>query len=95
MFRVTETRQFESWRRGWYCLNNLMTQQVSWHTKTISEILDTLHAREHGLTKEEAAERISFLDRFPMFPGMESFGPELQRMNVLRVYEELLARQKA
>jgi Ca2+-transporting ATPase len=35
-----------------------MVQQVSWHTKTISEILDTLHVREYGLTKEEVAERL-------------------------------------
>ena len=35
-----------------------MAQQVLWHTKTISEILDTFHAREHGLTKEEVAERL-------------------------------------
>lgn len=33
-----------------------MTQQVLWHTKTIPEILDVLHSREHGLTKEEATE---------------------------------------
>lgn len=31
--------------------------QVGWHTKTISEILDELHSRENGLTKEEANER--------------------------------------
>ncbi len=29
-----------------------------WHAKTIPEILDALHSREHGLTKEEAAERL-------------------------------------
>jgi len=35
-----------------------MAQQVSWHTKTISEILDTLHARERGITKKEAERRL-------------------------------------
>jgi len=29
-----------------------------WHTKAIPEVLDALHSREHGLTKEEAAERL-------------------------------------
>ena len=29
-----------------------------WHTKTISEVLDAFQSREHGLTKEEAAERL-------------------------------------
>lgn len=35
-----------------------MTQQLSWHTKTIPEILDALHSREHGLTKKEATEHL-------------------------------------
>lgn len=62
----------------------------------LQEWIDAVQgAIAQGWTKEEAAARISFLDRFPMFPGMEAFGPELQRMNVLRVYEELLARQEA
>ena len=29
-----------------------------WHTKTISEVLDAFQSREHGLTKEEATERL-------------------------------------
>ncbi|MDP3935085.1 MAG: HAD-IC family P-type ATPase [Candidatus Giovannonibacteria bacterium] len=29
-----------------------------WHAKTIPEILDAFHSREHGLTKEEATERL-------------------------------------
>lgn len=33
-----------------------MTRQSLWHTKTIPEVLDALHSREHGLTKEEATE---------------------------------------
>ena len=33
-------------------------QQISWYAKTISEILDELHSREHGLTKEETTERL-------------------------------------
>ena len=32
-------------------------QQISWHTKTVPDVLDVLHSRERGLTKEEAAER--------------------------------------
>ncbi len=32
-------------------------QQISWHTKTVLQIFDTLRSREHGLTKEEAIER--------------------------------------
>src|SRR3989338_2567923 len=32
-------------------------QQISWHTKTVHEVLGALDSREHGLTKEEATER--------------------------------------
>ena len=39
-----------------------------------------------GWTLEEAQQRISFLDRYPMGAGMEAFGPELQKMNVARLY---------
>jgi magnesium-transporting ATPase (P-type) len=35
-----------------------MTQQLSWHTKAIPEILAVLHSREHGLTTEEATRRL-------------------------------------
>ena len=34
-----------------------ITQQISWHTKTVPEVLDLLRSHEHGLTKEEATER--------------------------------------
>lgn len=56
----------------------------------IQECIDAVQkALEQGLSKEEAAERISFLGRYPMSPGREAFGPELQRMNVRRIYEVL------
>ncbi len=32
-------------------------QQISWYTKTAPDVLDALHSRQHGLTKEEATER--------------------------------------
>src|SRR3990167_1304191 len=32
-------------------------QQISWHTKTVPEVLGALDSREHGLTKEEATKR--------------------------------------
>ncbi|MEK7104630.1 MAG: HAD-IC family P-type ATPase, partial [Patescibacteria group bacterium] len=36
-----------------------ITQQISWHTKTIPDVLDALHSRERGLTKEEAQARFA------------------------------------
>jgi Ca2+-transporting ATPase len=32
-------------------------QQISWHTKTITEVFNALHSQECGLTKEEATKR--------------------------------------
>lgn len=45
-----------------------------------------------GLSKEEAQDTISFLDRYPMDIGIEWLGPEVQRWNVARLYD-LLAPQ--
>jgi len=42
-----------------------------------------------GMTLEEAQDKVSLLDRFPMQPGSEAMGPTLQRMNVARLYEVL------
>jgi glyoxylase-like metal-dependent hydrolase (beta-lactamase superfamily II) len=46
-------------------------------------------AIRQGLSKEEARAKISFLDRYPMDMGMADHGPELQRMNVDRLYDVL------
>lgn len=44
-----------------------MEKQTSWHNKTIPEIIDTLHSREHGLTGKEAEDRLKEygLNKFP------------------------------
>lgn len=41
---------------------------------------------EKGWSLEEARERISFLDRYPMLDGMKDFGPQLMKTNVARLY---------
>ena len=46
-------------------------------------------AIRRGLSKEEITKSISFLDRYPMNPGRDYFGPELQRMNAARLYDIL------
>ena len=46
-------------------------------------------AIEQGLTKKEAQNTISFLDRYPMDIGIEALGPDVQRMNVARLYDLL------
>jgi cyclase len=43
----------------------------------------------NGWTREQCAERISFLDRFPMDIGQQSVGPLIQRLNVERLFDLL------
>ena len=60
----------------------------------IQEWVDAVkEAIDQGLSKEEAMEKISFLDRYPMPPGIESWGSDLQKWNVARLYD-LLARER-
>lgn len=47
------------------------------------------NAIDRGLSKEAILDSISFLDRYPMNPGRESFGPELQRQSASRFYDVL------
>ncbi len=53
-------------------------------------IKDWIGAVEEAIAKgwslEEAAGRISFLDRYPMGAGMDEIGPEQQKRNVTRLY---------
>ena len=35
-----------------------MTQEILWYAKTVPEVFDILHSREHGLTKEETIKRL-------------------------------------
>ncbi|MFC2006988.1 MBL fold metallo-hydrolase [Chloroflexota bacterium] len=44
-------------------------------------------AIDQGLSLEEAQEKISLLDRYPMERGAEALAEEVQRMNVARLYE--------
>lgn len=54
----------------------------------ILEWLDTVKkAIDKGLSREEAMEKISFLDRYPMQQEIERLGPEVQKWNVGRLYD--------
>ena len=56
----------------------------------IQEWVNTVkEAIAQGMSKEEAMEKISLLDRYPMPPGIESWGPDLQKWNVARLYDLL------
>ena len=56
----------------------------------IQEWIDTVRrAIGQGLSREEAMDKISLLDRYPMDLEMETMGPEIQRWNVGRLYDLL------
>jgi glyoxylase-like metal-dependent hydrolase (beta-lactamase superfamily II) len=46
-------------------------------------------AINQGMSLEEAQNKISFLDRYPMEAGLESRAREVEHMNVARLYEVL------
>ena len=46
-------------------------------------------AVNQGMRLEEAQDKVSLLDRYPMQPGNEAMGEQVQRMNVARLYELL------
>ncbi|MBW1767561.1 MAG: MBL fold metallo-hydrolase [Deltaproteobacteria bacterium] len=71
---------------GEVCDKSYLKEQASF----IEEWMETIkEAISQGLSKEEAMERISFLDRYPMDIGLDAIGPEVQRMNVDRLYDLL------
>ena len=46
-------------------------------------------AIDKGMSLEEAQDKVSLLDRYPMEAGNEPMGEMVQRMNVARLYEVL------
>jgi len=56
----------------------------------IQDWIDAVSAAiDQGLSLEEAQEKISFLDRYPMIPGAESMAQWMHLTNVARLYELL------
>ena len=52
--------------------------------------IDTVRAAiDQGMSLEEAQDKVSLLDRYPMEAGTEPMARDLQRMNVARLYEVL------
>lgn len=54
------------------------------------EVFHTVReAIQRGMTREEAAERITFIDRCPIPPEYVKIAPIVQRRNIERVYDQL------
>ena len=68
---------------GEVCGKAYLDEQASFIKDWINSIREAI---KKGWTLDEAQKLISFLDRYPMGAGMEAFGPELQKMNVARLY---------
>ena len=75
---------------GEVCPMDYIDEQAAFIGDWIAAVKDAV---VKGWSLEEAQDRISFLDRYPMLSGMEDFGPQLQKTNVARLYE--LAREDA
>ena len=69
---------------GPVCDKSYLAEQASFIREWVEAVKK---ARDQGMSKEEAMSRISFLDRYPMDVGLEARGPEVQRMNVARLYD--------
>jgi cyclase len=68
---------------GEVCTVDYIDKQAAFIKEWIAAVKGAV---KQGWSLEEAQKRISFLDRFPMGQGLEAFGPELQKINVARLY---------
>lgn len=69
---------------GEVCSKDYLKEQASFIREWMAAIRE---AKRRGLSKEEAQDKISFLDRYPMDIGQESQCPQVQRMNVGWLYD--------
>ena len=74
---------------GEVCDKSYLSEQASFIEEWVEAVRQAI---KQGLSKEEAQAKISFLDRYPMGMGLEAMGPEVQKMNVERLYDLLAAK---
>ncbi len=74
---------------GEICGKNYLKEQAAF----IQDWMEAVRkAIRRGLSRKEAQEEISFLDRYPMDVGLAATGPEVMRRNAGRLYD-LLSKQ--
>jgi cyclase len=62
--------------------------------ETVGEAIDRVRsAIDSGMSREEARDRISFLDRVPVTEGFRPIADRLQRLFVERIYDQVLERR--
>jgi len=69
---------------GQICKKDYLGEQAEFIQDWVGAIKDAI---SKGITKEEAHQTISFLDRYPMDTGLEAMGEMVQHMNIDRLYE--------
>ena len=63
-----------------------LKEQTNFITEWLNKISEAL---DKQCSLDEAKDNISFLDRYPMDVGLEKLGPQLQHMNIERLYNVL------
>ncbi|MBU2497617.1 MAG: MBL fold metallo-hydrolase, partial [Proteobacteria bacterium] len=71
---------------GDICDRGYVKEQAAFIEEWVEAVREAI---SQGLSKEEAQAGISFLDRYPMDIGIEAMGPQVQQMNVGRLYDVL------
>ena len=74
---------------GEICDKSYLHEQTAFIEEWVEAVRKAI---QQGLSKKEAQEQISFLDRYPMDVGLAARGPEVMRMNVDRLYDLLSKR---
>jgi len=74
---------------GSICDRSYIPEMSAFIQDWIDAVTDAI---DHGMSLEEAQDKISLRDRYPMEAGTESMAQEVQRMNVARLYEVLKKR---
>jgi cyclase len=71
---------------GSLCTRDYLPEMAAFIQDWIDAVNDAI---KKGWSVEEAQDRISFIDRYPMEPGSEAMGQFIQKVNVARLYQVL------
>lgn len=69
---------------GQICQKDYLPEQAKFIRDWVGAVKDAI---SKGMTREEAHQSISFIDRYPMDTGLEAMGEMVQHMNIDRLYD--------
>ena len=73
---------------GEVCDKGYLDEQGAFVQEWVALVKDAI---DRGMPKEEATEKLSLLDRYPMDVGIDFMGPTVMKWNVSRLYDVLSA----